>query len=141
MWLCSCSRCSSGGGAASLQCAADGNCLVLDCTAAGVQCSAPWSAGPKPLLSLHSCSPGACLPANSSLRSSSCPLVINALTAHRAAVGFLAREAATKDYRLDAVHLAICLHAYGVLEPAAGDAGMWLSGRHTTNNAHAGMFD
>lgn len=38
-------------------------------------------------------------------------------------MGFLAREAATKDYRLDAVHLAICLHAYGVLEPAAGDAG------------------
>jgi len=41
-------------------------------------------------------------------------------------VGFLDREAATKDYRLDAVHLAICLHAYGVLEPAASDAGMCL---------------
>ena len=41
----------------------------------------------------------------------------------RGAVAFLAREAATRDYRLDAVHLAICLHHYGVLDASPGDAG------------------
>ena len=38
-------------------------------------------------------------------------------------MAFLAREAATKDYRLDGVHLAICLHHYGVLDTSAADAG------------------
>ncbi|GAB4816873.1 hypothetical protein N2152v2_003919 [Parachlorella kessleri] len=33
----------------------------------------------------------------------------------RAAVDFLAQEASTRDYRLDAVHLGICLLHYGVL--------------------------
>lgn len=41
----------------------------------------------------------------------------------RGAVAFLAREAATRDYRLDAVHLAICLHHYRVLDTLAADAG------------------
>ncbi|KAL4437959.1 hypothetical protein ABPG77_004180 [Micractinium sp. CCAP 211/92] len=41
----------------------------------------------------------------------------------RGAVAFLAREAATRDYRLDAVHLAICLQYYGVLDTSAADAG------------------
>lgn len=41
-------------------------------------------------------------------------------------MSFLAKEAATRDFRLDAVHLAICLDHYGCLEPGAGggtDAG------------------
>lgn len=41
----------------------------------------------------------------------------------RGAVAFLAREAATKEYRLDAVHLAICLQQYQVLDTSAADAG------------------
>ncbi|KAL4859943.1 Nuclear pore complex protein NUP93A [Chlorella vulgaris] len=41
----------------------------------------------------------------------------------RAAVGFLSREAATKDYRLDAVHLAICLQHASVLDPSPADGG------------------
>lgn len=41
----------------------------------------------------------------------------------RGAVAFLGREAATKDYRLDAVHLAIALHHYAVLDTSAADAG------------------
>eukprot|EP00887_Chlorella_sp_A99_P000841 scaffold5.g841.t1 len=38
----------------------------------------------------------------------------------KAAVSFLAKEAATRDYRLDAVHLGICLHHYGLLGGAGG---------------------
>lgn len=41
----------------------------------------------------------------------------------RGAVAFLAREAATRDYRLDAAHLAICLQAAGVLDTSPADAG------------------
>lgn len=38
-------------------------------------------------------------------------------------MAFLAKEAATRDYRLDAAHLAICLHHYRVLDTSAADAG------------------
>lgn len=36
-------------------------------------------------------------------------------------MGFLAQEASTREYRLDAVHLGICLFHYGVLS-ISGDA-------------------
>ncbi len=44
----------------------------------------------------------------------------------RGAVAFLAQEASTRDYRLDAVHLGICLLHYGVLGISGdSDAGGW----------------
>lgn len=49
-----------------------------------------------------------------------CPTTAQAC---RAAVAFLAREAAAKDYRLDAVHLAICLQHAAVLDPSPADGG------------------
>ena len=52
-----------------------------------------------------------------------CPLLPAAAPWCRGAVAFLSREAATKDYRLDGVHLAICLQHYGVLDTSAADAG------------------
>jgi hypothetical protein len=55
----------------------------------------------------------------------------------RGAVAFLAREAATKDYRLDGVHLAICLHHYGVLDTSAADAGEALNGAGVSTGRRA----
>lgn len=52
-----------------------------------------------------------------------CPL-------RRGAVAFLAQEASTREYRLDAVHLGICLHHAGVLGISGdADAGAHARGR------------
>lgn len=121
-WWCCCSACSSGAADAAQRPA----CLPGD---------APrlhWAVALLIVRSVHALLPGfaICIRACTSLSTPRhLPTLQPPTPAHlprpacRGAVAFLAREAATSDYRLDAVHLAICLHHYGVLDTSAADAG------------------